>query len=105
DRLVKEHGYASNMLTPKVHNGIGTGNQSDDEMSFMGYYNFLKYEKDEELRGIGLMSLYRYWALEEPEANPFFTFLVGALTREPASGREDFRRRMGVRPESIERAV
>ena len=103
--LIENHGYVSNMLSAKVHIGIGTGNQSDDEMAFMGYYNLLNYEKDERLRGIYLMSLYRYWLLEEPEANPFFTFVVGAVMQTGTPGQEASRRRMGLNPESVARSV
>ena len=103
--LVKEHGYVSNMLSPKVHMGIGTGNQSDDEMAFMAYYNLLKYEKDEQLRGMYLMSMFRYWMLEEPEANPFFTFVAGAIMQSgvPTGGR--YSRWMRMSQDSIARSV
>lgn len=74
ERLIEEHGYAANVMYPKVHAGPATGNQSDDEMAFMGYYNLLKYEKDPKLRQMWLTSFYLYWKLEEPEVNPFFNF-------------------------------
>ncbi|HOJ34811.1 MAG TPA: hypothetical protein PKY35_08630 [Candidatus Hydrogenedentes bacterium] len=88
DKLIREHHYAQNVLVPKVHTGIGSGNQSDDEMAFMSYYNILKYEKDPKLHAIYAFSLYNYWRLEEPEANPFFNFVFAgsALNKEFADG-------------------
>ncbi|MBI4557968.1 MAG: hypothetical protein HY706_10335 [Candidatus Hydrogenedentes bacterium] len=79
DLLINEHHYAQNLLVAKIHNGIGSGNQSDDEMAFMSYYNLLKYEKSLELRGQYAFSLYRYWYLEEPEANAFFNFVYASV--------------------------
>lgn len=74
DELITKHHYAQNTLSPKFHHGIGSGNQSDDEMAFMSYYNLLKYEKDPKLRQIYALSFYNYWRMEEPEVNPFFNF-------------------------------
>ncbi len=74
DTLVKEHSYAMNTIVPKVAFGAGSGNQSDDEMAFMSYYNLLNYEKDPELRNFYLFSFARYWMIEEPEMNPFFNY-------------------------------
>ena len=48
--LVSRHGYAMNLLHPKVSLGVGGGNQSDDEMAFMNYYHLLKYERDPVVR-------------------------------------------------------
>ena len=48
--LVTRHGYAMNLLHPKVTLGVGGGNQSDDEMAFMNYYHLLKYEQDPVVR-------------------------------------------------------
>ena len=77
-RLIEEHSYATNVLDPKLQNGPGSGNQSDDEMAFMSYYNLLKYEKDPALRKKYNISLRRYWALEEPEMCPLFNFIFAA---------------------------
>jgi hypothetical protein len=79
DRLIREHSYATNVLDPKRRSGPGTGNQSDDEMAFMCYYNLLKYETDPELRKKYLWSLRWYWMLEEPERCPLFNFIFVAL--------------------------
>lgn len=73
------HGYAMNLLHPKVSLGVGGGNQSDDEMAFMNYYHLLKYEHDAEVRQAVARSLYDYWQLERPERNPFFN-LVAAMS-------------------------
>ncbi|MDQ1257092.1 MAG: hypothetical protein QG656_1693 [Candidatus Hydrogenedentes bacterium] len=76
--LVEEHGYAMNVLCPKAQTGPGSGNQSDDEMAFMSYYNLLKYESDPELRSIYALSLHNYWQIELPELNPLFNFIAAA---------------------------
>jgi hypothetical protein len=81
-RLIDEHGYAHNLMYPKVQNGPGSGNQSDDEMAFMGYYNLLRYSKDERLKEMVRFSFFRYWANEAPEMNPFFNFAYAAHTLE-----------------------
>ncbi|MBI4557967.1 MAG: hypothetical protein HY706_10330 [Candidatus Hydrogenedentes bacterium] len=79
DLLIRQHHYAQNIMVPKIQNGIGSGNQSDDEMAFMSYYNLLTYETNPDLRGPYAYSLYRYWSLEEPEANPFFNFVYASV--------------------------
>jgi hypothetical protein len=82
DQLVKRHSYHANALVAKLHEGQGTGNHSDDEMAFMGYYNLLKYEKDPRLRSLYAMSMYRYWMDERPEMNPLFNFMFAAVTKD-----------------------
>ena len=77
--LIDEHAYLTNVHVPKNQTGPGTGNQSDDEMAFMGYYNLLRYEKKPERRRIYAWSLYRYWQLEKPERNPLFCFIAASL--------------------------
>ncbi len=77
--LVNEHAYDANMMAPKTQRGIGSGNQSDDEMAFMSFYSLIKYAKDEKLRQKSLVSFYNAWVLEEPEMNPFFNFAYAAF--------------------------
>ena len=77
--LREDHGYHQNVLTPKHQVGIGSGNQSDDEMAFMCFYNIMKYEPDETLRSRYLYSFWNYWRLERPELNPFFNFSYAAV--------------------------
>ena len=74
DRLIKDHAYHTNAMIYKIHRGIGSGNQSDDEMAFMCYYNLLKYTKNEDLRNRMMLSYFSAWAIEQPEMNPFFNF-------------------------------
>jgi hypothetical protein len=76
--LVTRHGYAMNLLYPKVTSGVGGGNQSDDEMAFMNYYHLLAYETDPVVKSAVARSLHDYWQLERPERNPFFN-LVAAV--------------------------
>lgn len=78
-RLVDDHGYAHNLMHPKVQHGPGSGNQSDDEMAVMCFYNLLRYSPDDKLKDLVRISFYRYWANEEPEMNPFFNFAYAAL--------------------------
>lgn len=89
-KLVKDHGYAANVYTPKVSNGFGTGNQSDDEMAFMCYYNLLRYETDPARLRLYQTSLSWYWALERPERNPLFNFIYLAVHRPENRRRERF---------------
>ena len=76
--LIDRHGYAQNMMFPKVQSGPGSGNQSDDEMAFMCFYNLLRYSKDETLKNMVRTSFYDYWRNEAPEVNPFFNFAYAA---------------------------
>jgi hypothetical protein len=76
--LVKDYAYAANTTNPKMSQGWGDGNQSDDEMAFMGYYNLLNYEKNPRLRNFYLLGFARYWQLEEPEMNPLFNFIYAS---------------------------
>lgn len=76
--LIDKHAYAQNLMFPKLQFGIGSGNQSDDEMAFMSYYSLLKYTKDKKLHEQALYSFFMYWTLEQPELNPFFNFAYAA---------------------------
>jgi len=91
--LVNEHGYATNVMYPKNQFGMGSGNQSDDEMAFMSFYNLIKYAEDPELRQVAAKSLKLYWSYIEPEINPLFNFIYAAscngLVYRGASGIED----------------
>ena len=79
--LIKEHGYAQNAMFAKLSQGVGDGNQSDDEMAYMGYYSLLQYETDPELVERYAFSLKRYWDLDRPELNPFFNFVAAATLK------------------------
>lgn len=76
--LIEKHGYGANVMNPKVQMGVGSGNQSDDEMAFMCFYNLLRYTRDEVWREKWRFAFYAYWALEQPELNPFFHFAYAA---------------------------
>lgn len=80
--LAENFGYRHNAMWYKVHFGIGSGNQSDDEMAFMCFYNLLKYTKNEKLRQEMLYSFYSAWMVEQPEMNPFFNFCFAAFGRD-----------------------
>jgi len=77
-RLVRDHGYGMNLVYCKAQFGQGSGNQSDDEMAFMNYYNLIKYAEQEEIRGVGAKSLSLYWRLVQAELNPLFNFIYAA---------------------------
>jgi len=76
--LIEKHSYDTNVMDPKVQHGVGTGNQSDDEMALMSFYNLLKYETDPHLRRKYMLGLARYWTLVKPERCPLFNFIVAA---------------------------
>lgn len=75
------HGYHTNAMRHKLHHGVGSGNQSDDEMAVMCYYNLIRYERDPQLRKQYLVSFLRMFMMEEPESNPFFNFAYAAVAR------------------------
>ncbi len=81
-KLCEQHSYDINAMIPKFQRGIGSGNQSDDEMAFMGFYNLIRYTNDERLRKEMLFSFYNYWILEFPEMNPFFNFAYAACASD-----------------------
>jgi hypothetical protein len=66
------------MMEQKYQRGIGTGNQSDDEMAFMSFYNLLKYDHDSERKSSYALSFWQSWRIEKPEMNPFFNFAFAA---------------------------
>jgi hypothetical protein len=80
--LMADHAYDTNAMVAKIHRGVGSGNQSDDEMAFMSYYNLVKYTKNEELKQDMLYSFYSYYILTEPEMNPFFNFAYAAFGQD-----------------------
>ncbi len=73
-RLMKDHAFHTNAMVTKIQRGVGSGNQSDDEMAIMCYYNLLKYTDNPQLKKEMTYSFYKYWILEFPEMNPFFNF-------------------------------
>lgn len=80
DMLVRDHGYAMNMMTPKVQYGPGSNNQSDDEMAFMSFYDLVKYCHDPVVRDMARFAFSNYWMLEQPELNPFFNFAYAGVS-------------------------
>ncbi len=94
--LIERHSYMHNIMYPKVQQGPGSGNQSDDEMAFMDYYGLLRYSDDAELKGLAGYSFFQYWVNEAPEMNPFFNFAYAGANFD-ASGARPFGR-FSVRP-------
>jgi len=76
--LIREHHYAQNAMVPKIQAGTGTGNQSDDEMALMSFYNLIRYEPEPALRSRYALAMHNYCRLELPELNPLFNFLCAA---------------------------
>ena len=76
--LIEKHNYDINVLIPKTNAGPGSGNQSDDEMAFMCFYNLLGYETDPRLRQIYGLALRQRWEMENYELNPLFNFIAAA---------------------------
>ena len=81
ERLRREHSYDMNALVPKMQRGMGSGNQSDDEMAFMSFYSLIRYTPEGTLRNQYLSAFYSYWMLEQPERNPLFNFMYAAVGR------------------------
>ena len=77
--LREKHSYHLNVMWPKYQRGLGSGNQSDDEMAFMSFYNLIKYEPDADLKKLYTASFANSWRQEEPEMNPFFNFCFAAV--------------------------
>ncbi len=88
-QLIDQDGYGQNVMYPKVQHGPGSGNQSDDEMAFMCYYDLLRCSKDEKLKAQVRYSFFGYWANEAPEMNPFFNFAYAAQNLQ-SSGASPF---------------
>lgn len=80
--LIEKHHYLTNAMIYKIHFGPGSGNQSDDEMAFMCYYNLLKYTKDETVRHQIAYSFFSAWINEQPEMNPLFNFMYAAVAQD-----------------------
>lgn len=78
-KLIEQHAYDTNVLIPKTNAGPGSGNQSDDEMAFMGFYNLIRYETDPVLRQKYSVAFLNYWTMEQPELNPLFNFMYAAV--------------------------
>ncbi len=78
DSLINKHGYLQNLMCTKLQRGVGGGNQSDDEMAFMCYYNLCKYAP-EQIKGQVAVSMLLSWRMEYPEMNPFFNFAAAAM--------------------------
>ena len=81
-KLIEDHGYAQNAMYAKPSAAIGGGNQSDDEMAFMNYYNLVRLEKDPLLREMWARSLHDYWQHERAEMNPFFHYVAEAQLKD-----------------------
>ena len=82
--LRDKHSYHINIMWPKYQRGLGSGNQSDDEMAFMSFYNLVKYEPDANLKKLYTASFANSWRQEEPEMNPFFNFCFAAVAIDVA---------------------
>ena len=104
-RLISQENYHMNLLVPKIHTGPGSGNQSDDEMAFMCYYNLLNYEKDPALLRTYAFSLANYWNLERMELNPLFNFIAAARNSGKTFGTAFARLDLSPKGEWLEESV
>lgn len=77
--LIDRHGYGANAMNPKTQTGPGSGNQSDDEMAFMCFYNLLKYSRDAIWRDHWTYAFFVAAMMELPEMNPFFNFTYAGV--------------------------
>lgn len=78
--LIEKHHFLTNSMFYKIHFGPGSGNQSDDEMAFMNFYNLMKYSKDEQILPQIMYSFHSAWINEEPEMNPLFNFMFAVFS-------------------------
>lgn len=78
--LVKNHHYLINAMVPKIQSGIGSGNQSDDEMAFMNFFNLIRLTGSDPIRSAIQEAFFRYWVLEFPEVNPFFNYCYAGVS-------------------------
>jgi len=92
-KLIEHQSYDQNVLIPKTNAGPGSGNQSDDEMAFMDFYNLIRYETDPKLQQKYALAFSNYWMMERPELNPLFNFMYAATNSgkrfEDAFGESD----------------
>ena len=79
DKLIELHGYKANAMHYKQTFGFGSGNQSDDEMAFMNYYNIMHYSKNKDLKDAIVWSAFHAWRLEQPEMNPLFDYIYASF--------------------------
>jgi hypothetical protein len=104
--LIEDHAYATNVLIPKTNAGPGSGNQSDDEMYFMNYYNLIRYETDSALQQKYLLAFYNHWMMERPELNPLFNFMYAGIAQHKfftdAFGKQELAPQEGWLDESID---
>jgi hypothetical protein len=77
-KLIEQYAYDQNVLIPKTNAGPGSGNQSDDEMAFMDFYNLIRYETDPKIQPKYALAFSNYWSMERPELNPLFNFMYAA---------------------------
>ncbi|MGQ9656587.1 MAG: two-component regulator propeller domain-containing protein, partial [Fimbriimonadales bacterium] len=82
EQLIQKHHYLINAVTQKMLPPFDI-NHSDDQLAFLCYYSFLRYETHPDYRRLWLMSLERSWQIERPERSPLFNFIYGALTGKP----------------------
>jgi hypothetical protein len=92
-KLIEQYAYDQNVLIPKTNAGPGAGNQSDDEMAFMDFYNLIRYETDPKIQRKYALAFSNYWSMERPELNPLFNFMYAATNMgkqfEDAYGKRD----------------
>ena len=81
-KLIEKHNFRTNAMIYKIHFGPGSGNQSDDEMAFMCFYNLIKYTRDADLRHELMYSFFSAWVNEQPEMNPLFNFMYAVFGQD-----------------------
>ena len=90
-RMMREHGYHKNMLTPMAemradkidYDGITMGdewNHSDDEMAFLCYWPLYHYAFNDSLKSDYEWIINDHWEIEKPERNAAWNILTYGLT-------------------------
>ena len=79
--LIKKHHYAQNTLEAKRDYPF-ENSHSDDILTYLPYYNLLKYSAEPELRKIYLQSLERAWNIARPEKTPLWNIIATVSLRK-----------------------
>ncbi len=84
-KLLNNHGYLENILTPASQIGHVPGinlttdwNHSDDELAFLSYWLLYRYAFDRELQAQYRDTIESHWRVERPEKNPLWDFIYAS---------------------------
>lgn len=81
DKLLREHGYAKNILEPRPSD-LGGYTHIDDELLAMAYRALLTYEKNEDRLAFYRKSARTWFETVKEETSPYYNFEYGSLMGE-----------------------